>query len=213
VQVICFLTCIMALAVPWQAQVSTPKKTPEPAQHPQEITVLKGGARQLSTRSGVTTPLPQESTSQHQPGIGAGQSEEDVKLAQAQAEYDLYSLKHARDTFEWQYFSGKIIFWVVLLLVGVGVVFSSVQFYVGLRPPRTSVAEIKGTPGPGTSDPVATEFEATLHGIKLKSSVLGLLILAVSLVFFYLYLIYVYPITNVEDTTHPPSAATKKMSE
>jgi hypothetical protein len=42
-----------------------------------------------------------------------------------------------------------------------------------------------------------SEFEATLQGIKRKSSVLGLLILAISMVFFYLYLKYVYPITNI----------------
>jgi len=109
----------------------------------------------------------------------------------ASYEYQAYSYNHAKRTFDWQDWSGRIIFWMVMLLVLAGLVFSSVHFYVGLKRPRGTSDK-----APGSTDD-ATEFEATLQGIKLKSSVLGLAILTMSMVFFYLYLKFVYPITNI----------------
>jgi uncharacterized membrane protein YhaH (DUF805 family) len=109
----------------------------------------------------------------------------------ASYEYQTYSYAHAKQTFDWQDRSGRLIFWMVMLLVLAGLVFSSIHFYVGLkRPPATSGK------APENADD-ATEFEATLQGIKLKSSVLGLAILSMSMVFFYMYLKFVYPITNI----------------
>jgi hypothetical protein len=83
-----------------------------------------------------------------------------------------------------------------LLIVFAGLAFSAVQFYVGLHHPLESRAKADGKESAPHDDGVS-EFEATLQGIKLKSSVLGLIILAMSMVFFYLYLKYVYPITNI----------------
>ncbi len=115
---------------------------------------------------------------------------------QAQYDYKAFSFLHAKRTFEFQYTSGRIIFWVVLLIVFAGLAFSAVQFYVGLHHPLESRAKTDGKDA-ASSEECVSEFEASLQGIKLKSSVLGLLILAMSMVFFYLYLKYVYPITNV----------------
>jgi hypothetical protein len=84
----------------------------------------------------------------------------------------------------------------VLLIVFAGLALSAVQFYVGLRHPLESRAKAGAKSSP-QDDPSVSEFEATLQGIKLKSSVLGLIILAMSMVFFYLYLKYVYTITNL----------------
>jgi hypothetical protein len=114
----------------------------------------------------------------------------------AKYDYQAFSFTHAKRTFDFQYRSGRIIFWVVLLIVFAGLAFSAVQFYVGLRHPLESRVKGDGKES-GPNDDSVSEFEATLQGIKLKSSVLGLLILAMSMVFFYLYLKYVYPITNV----------------
>lgn len=114
----------------------------------------------------------------------------------AQYDYKIFSIQHAERTFEFQYWTGKIIFWIVLLIVFAGLGFSAVQFYVGLRHPLESRTKT-GAKGPPQDDPSVSEFEATLQGIKLKSSVLGLIILAMSMVFFYLYLKYVYTITNL----------------
>jgi hypothetical protein len=110
--------------------------------------------------------------------------------------YQAFSFAHAQRTFEFQYRSGRIIFWVVLLIVFAGLAFSAVQFYVGLHHPLESRAKADSKE-PAPTEECVSEFEATLQGIKLKSSVLGLIILAMSMVFFYLYLKYVYPITNI----------------
>lgn len=132
---------------------------------------------------------------------------------QAKYKYQAFSYQHAQRTFDFQYWSGKVIFWVVLLIVFAGIAFSAVQFYVGLRHPLDKRAakgsggkdgekkddekDDKDAPAPAAEDPCVSEFEASLQGIKLKSSVLGLLILAMSMVFFYLYLKFVYQITNI----------------
>jgi len=42
-----------------------------------------------------------------------------------------------------------------------------------------------------------TEFEASKEGFKLKTTIVGVVILAMAMVFLYLYLFFVYPIKNV----------------
>jgi hypothetical protein len=101
----------------------------------------------------------------------------------ASYDFQIYSYTQAKKTFDWQYWSSKVIFWVVLLLVGAGLAFSALQFYLGYRA--------------GTAKAEESTFEATLQGVKVSSSVLGVIVLTISIVFFYLYLKYVYPITNV----------------
>jgi len=95
---------------------------------------------------------------------------------------------HRRDVFAWQHWSSQIIFGVVLVLVGTGVYFSAVQFHRGLRLPRHV---------PRTESDGKTEFSASLKEIKVSSPVLGVIILAISLAFFYLYLVFVYPVQEV----------------
>jgi hypothetical protein len=82
----------------------------------------------------------------------------------------------------------RIIFTVVIVLVFAGIGFAAMQFYVGLKRSRTSDA------GPRSD---ITELEASLKGIRVSSPVLGVVILTLSLAFFYLYLAYVYPISEI----------------
>ena len=99
--------------------------------------------------------------------------------------YFEFGLTHRRDVFAWQLFSSRIIFWVVLSLVALGMYFAAKQFQVGLR--RSHAA--------GAAE--VTEFAASLSGVKVRSPVLGVVILVISFAFFYLYLRFVYPV----DTT------------
>jgi hypothetical protein len=97
--------------------------------------------------------------------------------------YRAQGYRHRQKTFEWQLFSSKVIFVSVLTVVFAGIYFAAVQFHVGLsRKGRARQAD------------VVTEIDASLKGIRVSSPVLGVLILTLSLVFFYLYLAYVYPI-------------------
>jgi hypothetical protein len=99
-------------------------------------------------------------------------------------DYRTQGFEHRREVFAWQLLSSKIIFVIVVALVVVGIYFSWLQFRQGLRRP------------PGESE-TSTTFEASTTGIKITSPVLGVIILAISLAFFYLYLAYVYPIQEI----------------
>ena len=63
----------------------------------------------------------------------------------AKYDYQAFSFAHAKRTFDFQYRSGRVIFWVVLQIVFAGLAFSAVQFYVGIRHPLESRA--KGVQG------------------------------------------------------------------
>ncbi len=88
-------------------------------------------------------------------------------------------LLHRTDVIEWQHISTQIIFFTVLFLVGSGIYFAWVQFKNG------------------TGSQENNEIEISMQGIKVSSPVLGVIILVLSLAFFYLYLRYVYPINEI----------------
>lgn len=96
--------------------------------------------------------------------------------------YRIDGLRHRRDVFRWQLFSSKVIFVVVILLVLAGIYFAAVQFHAGLGKKKAEAV---------------TELVANLEGIKVSSPVLGVIILVISLAFFYCYLVFVYPISEI----------------
>jgi hypothetical protein len=115
-------------------------------------------------------------------------------------EYRANGYAYRSRVFEWQLFSSRVIFLIVLVLVGAGIYFAAVQFRSAMRAaarpaavPAEPPASVSSLPG-GT---LATQFEVSTKGIVVNSSVMGVIILALSLAFFYLYLVYVYPITDV----------------
>lgn len=103
-------------------------------------------------------------------------------------DYRQRGYEHRMGVFEWQSFSTKLIFAVVLILVFLGIYFAAIQFHVGLR---------RGGKSGAASEPEATELVLSLKELKVRSPVLGVIVLAISLAFFYLYLVHVYPIENV----------------
>jgi hypothetical protein len=121
------------------------------------------------------------------------------KALRAYYRYRAEGYTHRQGLFAWQMVESRIIFVVVILLVLSGVYFSGVQFHHSLarenRPHRT---RNKG------EEEVAREVEqhvpeltASAKEIKISSPVLGVIILMISFIFFYLYLLYVYPIQDV----------------
>ena len=115
-------------------------------------------------------------------------------------DYRISGYQHRREVFNWQLYSSKITFYVVIFLVLAGVYFSGVQFHRSSGQQRAKVAADKVTADQEITQVVApdktevTEFSASIKGIKVSSPVLGVLILVISLAFFYLYLSFVYPI-------------------
>ena len=99
------------------------------------------------------------------------------RVSQAHAAYDEAYWKYQRDAIEhtrkvyiWQHISSIIIFYVVIFLVLVGVLFSWLQF---------KAAAYKAE---------SEELDASMQGVKITSSTLGVVILVLSMCFFYLYL-------------------------
>lgn len=114
-----------------------------------------------------------------------------AKYQIAQQEYYNYrtsGMKHRGRVFEWQLFSAKIIFVVVIVLVFAGIYFAAVQFHAGLA---------RGDKGKDSKETDRTEIEASMKGFKVSSPVLGVIVLMISLGFFFLYLKHVYPIEDV----------------
>lgn len=105
----------------------------------------------------------------------------DWRAAQlARYRYQVAGLSHRESVFRWQLFSSKVIFWAVLVLVATGIFFSGVQFFRGFN-----------------AEAMQSELELSTGGVKVSSPVLGVIILVLSLAFFYLYLVYVYPIKEI----------------
>ncbi len=99
-------------------------------------------------------------------------------------DYRISGYAHRERVFAWQLLSSRIIFVVVIFLVMVGIYFSWLQFSRSL----------KGTKGDEFKE---TTFEASTTGFKVSSPILGVIILAMSLAFFYLYLAFVYTISEI----------------
>ncbi len=105
---------------------------------------------------------------------------------------------HRRAVFDWQLMSSKVIFYVVILLVLLGVYFSWLQFMAEHRRPAKRVeVEVEGAETERPRGGLLTTFKAGTGGLEVSSPVLGIVILAISLAFFYLYLTHVYPINEV----------------
>ena len=119
--------------------------------------------------------------------------------------YDYYiaGYRHRQRTFEWQFLSSIIIFLLVNMLVSAGVYFAALQFREGMRVRAAALARLEAGIEPNPllpaipPDDTVTSFSASATGISVSSPVLGVIILVISLAFFYLYLIYVYPISEL----------------
>lgn len=117
---------------------------------------------------------------------------------QSYYDYRTRGFEHRKEVFAWQLFSAKIIFGVVIFLVLVGVYFSWVQFHKKMvEPSGNSVSDTTAGTTPSGDAAEVTTISASAKEIKVSSPVLGVIILVISLLFFYLYLIYVFPIEEI----------------
>lgn len=87
------------------------------------------------------------------------------------------------ELFAWQKHASEILMWVVILLVISGISFSGVQLFNASR-----LGAVQGE----------TSFEIAASRLKITSSVVGLIVLAISVIFFYLFLIEVYRMKVVD---------------
>jgi hypothetical protein len=180
-----------------QAGAATDQPSESPAARVVSRRVLDDGSVEIKYADGTTRTVPRSSSEQALEPVAPPEWLNDPATNQAflraMAEYYEYrvsGLEHRRRVFEWQLFSSKVTFVGVLLLVGIGIVFAAIQFRAGLAR--------RGASGQESSDKeVVTQLELATTGIKVTSPVLGVIILVISLAFFYLYLVYVYPISEL----------------
>ncbi|MBV5313607.1 MAG: hypothetical protein JZU47_09950 [Prolixibacteraceae bacterium] len=103
--------------------------------------------------------------------------------------YMTHGYRHRSNVFTWQLLSSVIIFCMVIFLVLSGIYFAWLQFKLAMKVKEN---------GDGTgSENLTTELNMSSKEIKVSSPVLGVIILIISLAFFYLYLVYVYPINEL----------------
>lgn len=116
-------------------------------------------------------------------------------------DYHTAGYRHRQRVFEWQFISSIVIFVLVVLLVSSGVYFAAIQFNEGMRRRAAALTSTTATTQSGSpalpADDTVTTFSASATGITVSSPVLGVIILVISLAFFYLYLVYVYPISEL----------------
>jgi len=99
-------------------------------------------------------------------------------------------------TYENQLFQTRVIFALVILLVFAGLFFSWVQFQHAFHLKRVLSKRVSApSDEAAAAAPAQDEFSFGKDGVVIKSAYLGVIILAISMAFFFLYLVYVYPIT------------------
>jgi hypothetical protein len=149
---------------------------------------------------GQFTPAHKAAVGSESPGSGAAQeqvpSAASIELYASEVQYEVWRQKHTERIFAWQFYSSLVLFLVVLALVAAGLYFAYMQFKLSFH----------------TADSKFEKEEVTLsaHGLVLKSSFLGVVILAFSLAFFFLYLRYVYPISATDPGQSVATGAAKQ---
>ena len=103
-------------------------------------------------------------------------------------DYGIWRLEFIKKSFEWQFFSGIIILLVVITLVFMGLYFSYIQFSKSI----TRIGDDSGN-----QEDRNTTIKVGAGEIQISSSVIGLIILALSFAFFYLYIDNVFPIKDL----------------
>jgi hypothetical protein len=152
---------------------------------------------------------------------GPAQILETQKMRDAREEFNIFMLKNTQEAFQWQAVSTKIIFVIVLLVVVAGLYLSWKQFDFVHKVPLTQTTSIgqldkgSGAPQPAGAGAISAvsdinTIEVSTSGVKITSSVVGLVILVISIVFFFLYLQDVYPLQEL--TFDKPASAIKGVT-
>ncbi len=131
-----------------------------------------------------------------------------------------------KEAYQFNRTQSVVIFILVICLVSVGILFAAIQFYISLKSvklrsdisdiieekPKSNIPIIKNllkekvkkndgaTSVPSDGE---TSIKISYEGVEVKSSILGIVILALSLAFFYFYIIHVYPLNTVNDFEKP----------
>lgn len=139
------------------------------------------------------------------------QATSDLRVHEIDVDYYKFVYNQRKAIYSWQLLSAKIILAIVIIVVLMGVYLSFLQFkaYARIIEQRIDQRESRGNvtvatvaasaaqPAPNTEEVFsASTVELNKEGIKLNSAVIGLIILIISIAFFFLYLRFVFGINN-----------------
>jgi hypothetical protein len=109
--------------------------------------------------------------------------------------YGDYARKAAEvqlNTYIWQARASEILIWVVVIVCLSGVLFSGYQLCKATAP-----APVGGSVDKSNADPLATNVELSWQNVRMTSSVIGLVVLVISVAYLYLFLKEVYRIDMI----------------
>jgi hypothetical protein len=141
------------------------------------------------------------------------------KLKQTELKEEEFAIQHRQRSFSFQYSSSIVIFIVVIVIVLAGLLFSAWQFNFTLRQIKahekraSHSATANLQPQSNIEESLKNQLELSTTGIKANSSVLGVIILALSIAFFYLYILYVYPIRFLNNPAQEKGKETSIVKE
>lgn len=127
-------------------------------------------------------------------------SASDSSLRDLVTNYNEFVLKHSMEAYKWQLLSAKLIFFVSILIVICGLYLSYLQFKSSQKRFEKVGNRARKKEDGSSSDEEKKEVNTitSLHlgkeGIKVDSAVIGLVILVVSIVYFFLYLRFAFQI-------------------
>jgi hypothetical protein len=93
----------------------------------------------------------------------------------------------SKATLEWQLFASNVLLWAVILVVAAGVVYSGLQLAIAAKAGKQR----------------DTSLEISAQRVRVTSSVVGIVILALSLAFLLIFVNQVYQLRPLE----PPASA------
>jgi hypothetical protein len=108
----------------------------------------------------------------------------------------VFNVEHEKRSFKLQFYSSILIFILVVVIVSLGLILSYKQFMLNEYIIKQSIEQNKETIDKGTD--TSASLEVGKDGVKINTAVIGLIILVISLVFFFLYLKFVYHIEFVK---------------
>jgi hypothetical protein len=137
-----------------------------------------------------------------------------LRELEGQVVQNQWAREFTRYSYWWHFLSTIVIFAMVIGIVAFGLRLTWLQFTRESRiRTRASDSARASAAGTGAESLPATPSTVKIGpaGIEITSQVIGLLILALSVGFFYLYARYIYPIT--EDSSRPEPAAQSRTAK